>query len=626
MAQIAELTIGIGADIQDFKSKLGKLQQGLTDAGKKMKDMGKGLTLGVTTPIVGMGTAIVMTTANFESSMNKVRAISGATGEEFAALEKQAIDLGGATVFSAKEAADGMSFLAMAGFEVNDIMAAMPGMLDLAASAQMDLASAADIASNIMSGFTLEASQAGYVADVLAKASSSANTDVYQLGEAMKYVAPVANALDISMEETAAAIGFMSDAGIQGSQAGTALRGILSRLTKPSKQAADLMDTLGVELFDAEGNMKSLAGITEEFTEATKNLTQEEKANAIATIFGQEAMSGFLAIMDRGSGELSEFTDELMNSSGTAEEMANIMNSGLAGAWEELSGALETAAINLGKILAPVLEKIAFLITELIGWFDGLSNETKTAILIVAGLAAALGPLLIALGFISMALGALSAPILLVVGLVGGLVAAFIAAYSSSETFRDIVKKAFDAVKRVISQAIKVAVKVIEAGLNAMTTVWERHGKDILSTIETAFKLISSTISSVLTVIGNIFSGFFTLVSDIWTAYGETILMKTQEVFGLIVEAIQIAVANIFLAIQTVFSVIQEFWILHGQTILENTAMVFGAVYEAIRTALETAWEIIQVVWTSLMEFWNEHGERIVETTSTIFTIIYNAI
>jgi len=244
VSKVADLFISIGADIKGFQNSMKTLQSEMKNIGKEMKDVGKGLTLGLTTPIVGMGTAMIMTAANFQSGMNKVKAISGATGKDFEALEEQAKDLGATTKFSASEAADGMSFLAMAGFETNEIISAMPGMLDMAAASGLELADAADIASNIMSGFNMEASEAGRVADFLAKTAASANTDVHQLGSAMSYAAPLASELGISAEETAAAIGFMSDAGIQGTRAGTALRGGLTRLVKPSKEAQGVMNRL----------------------------------------------------------------------------------------------------------------------------------------------------------------------------------------------------------------------------------------------------------------------------------------------------------------------------------------------------------------------------------------------
>ena len=299
----------------------------------------------------------VKTGMDFEAQMSRVKAISGATGEEFAKLKEQAKQLGANTAFSATEAAEGMENLASAGFSTSEIIAAMPGMLDLAASSGEDLASSADIAASTLRGFGLEASSAGHVADVLAKNAAATNAAVVDTGEAMKYVAPVAKTMGIEFEETAAAIGIMADAGIKGSQAGTTLRGALSRIAKPTKAMQETMDSLGLSFYDSNGKMKSLADITEMLETKMSGLTDEQKNQALVTLFGQESLSGMMALMDRGSGEVRKLTDEYKNCDGSAKDMAKTMQDNLSGAVEEFGGSVESLGIEIFENIEGPLKK-----------------------------------------------------------------------------------------------------------------------------------------------------------------------------------------------------------------------------------------------------------------------------
>jgi len=375
--------------------------------GKRVSKVGKDLTTKVTGPIVGLGAASVMTVAKFDEAMSKVAAVSGATGEQLAKLREQAKELGATTQFSASEAAAGMEFLARAGFEVDEIYSAMPGMLNLAAAGALDLGRAADITSNIMSEFSMEASEATRVADVLAKTAASANTDVEQMGEAMKYVAPVAAGLGISLEETATAIGILGDAGIQASMAGTTLRRGLLNLSAPTDSAAAVMEELGLQVFDAEGKMRPLREIIAQLEEGMKGYTEQQKTAALSTLFGTAAVSGWMALLQRGSEDLANFTTELENSSGTSEEMAKIMMDNLSGAFKELKSALEGAAIAFGEVLEPIVRKVSERITELVRWFTGLDEQTKKTIVTIAAIAAAIGPVIFIAGKLITTIGSL---------------------------------------------------------------------------------------------------------------------------------------------------------------------------------------------------------------------------
>lgn len=314
--------------------------------------------------ISAVGGFAIKTGAEFESAMSRVQAISGATGKEFDALKQQAMELGASTAFSASEAAEGMENLASAGFNTNEIMAAMPGMLDLAASSGEDLASSADIAASTLRGFGLEAEQAGHVADVLAKNAADTNAAVADTGEAMKYAAPVAHNFGISMEECAAAIGIMSDAGIKGGQAGTSLRGALSRLAKPTDDMKEIMNKLGLEFFDSNGKMLSLTEQTKMLSEKMSNLTDEERNNALVTLYGQESLSGMLALVQAGSNKIASLTESYKNCDGAAAEMAKTMQDNLKASLEQVGGAAETFGIKVYESMSDDLKSAADTASE----------------------------------------------------------------------------------------------------------------------------------------------------------------------------------------------------------------------------------------------------------------------
>lgn len=364
---------------------------------KSFKSVGEGASkagdtlLKMSVPLVGIGVAAAKVGMDFDSQMSRVKAISGATGEEFEKLRNQAVQLGADTAFNAQEAAQGMENLASAGFNTNEIMSAMPGMLDLAASSGEDLANSADIAASTLRGFGIEAGQAGHVADVLAKNAAATNAAVADTGEAMKYAATPAHALGISLEETTAAIGIMANAGIKGSQAGTTLRGALKGLTSPGKEAAALMEQIGFKAFDTQGKMLPLNQVIANLQKTTKGMTDQQKQSTIATIFGQEAMSGMLSLVQAGPQQLSDLTQSLKNSDGAAKDMAETMQDNAKSSIEQMMGSLETAGIKLEQNFAPTIKAVADTIGNLADKFGQLSPGTQKVIVGFAGLTLAAG-------------------------------------------------------------------------------------------------------------------------------------------------------------------------------------------------------------------------------------------
>ena len=390
--------------------------------GKDLRRTGKIISTRLTLPILGVGIGILKMAGDFEQGMNRVKALSGATGKQFGKLETQAKELGATTQFSAGQAADAMGFLAQSGFTAQQIFEAMPATLNLAAAAQLDLGQSADIVSNIMTGFGLKTEETGRAADVLSKAFTSSNTDLVQLGEAMKLAGPVASAFGITFEETAAILGLMGKAGIQASLAGTSLRGALVRLMNPTKQNAELMAKLGLNVKNAQGGMIPFVDI----------MRQVEKSGAAAEevlqIFGIRAGPTMLGLLKQGSGALAEFSAKLENSVGTAAKIADIQMRGLNGALRAFKSALEAAATSIAG--SGLLKLVTDIVKSIAGWLRELAKVDPELLkwgVIIAGVAAAAGPLIIALGVIAAAISALLSPVGLVVAALAALAAGFIA-------------------------------------------------------------------------------------------------------------------------------------------------------------------------------------------------------
>lgn len=344
-----------------------------------------------------MGVQSVQTGIEFEASMSRVGAIADATNAEFTSLGTTARALGAATIFSASEAADGMSFLAMAGFETNEIIQTMPGLLDLAAAGQLDLASAADITSNILRGYNMHASEAGRLSDILSKTATSANTNVQLLGETMKMAGPVLSSFGFSIEEASAAAGLLANAGIQGSMAGTQLRSSILHLINPSGEAQKIMEALGISVVDEAGHMKSLADILDNVRQSTDHLTAAQRGQVLGQLVGIQAVSGFTALLQAGGDSLRGFTEELENAEGTAARLSQQMTDNLSGDLKELSSAAEEVQLMLYEVFGPTFRTMVQSTTEIVRDFANVIAFVEGNIDTLLPLLAGAGSALIAL-------------------------------------------------------------------------------------------------------------------------------------------------------------------------------------------------------------------------------------
>lgn len=294
---------------------------------------------------------------SFEAGMSEVQAISGASGKDLERLSNKAKEMGATTKFSATESATALKYMAMAGWKTDQMVSGLAGVMNLAAASGEDLGTVSDIVTDSMTAFGLKANQSGHFADVLAKASSSSNTNVAMMGETFKYVAPLAGSMKYSIEDTATAIGLMANAGIKGSQAGTSLRSIITRLVKPPKDAATALNALGISTTKADGSMKPLRETMAELREKFSGLTESQKASYASSIAGQEAMSGLLAIVNASDSDFNKLQKAIDNSSGAAKKQADVMNNNLQGALYDLGSAAESVGIGIYEDIKTPLTK-----------------------------------------------------------------------------------------------------------------------------------------------------------------------------------------------------------------------------------------------------------------------------
>lgn len=476
----------------------------LKEVGNKIGDVGKTLTTKATVPIVTGFTAALKITADFDAQMSKVQAISGATADEFVVLRDKADEMGERTKFSASQAGEAFEYMAMAGWKTEDMLNGIEGIMNLAAASGEDLATTSDIVTDALTAFGLTADDSGHFADVLAAASSNANTNVALMGETFKYVAPVAGAMTYNVEDMAIAIGLMANSGIKGSQAGTALRGILTRLAKPTDEVQAAMDRLDITLSDGDGNMRSFRDIMDQLrnsfdglilpeenfmaslqmldeqfangtlTEKQYHAAQEDliketygaeaalKAQYAAQLAGQNSLSGLLAIVNAAPEDYEKLTAAIDNANGTSEEMAAIMQDNLSGQLEILKSKTEKLAISVGTTLMPFAEKAVGVAQQLIDKFNALSPEQQEIIVKVLGITAVVGPLITILGTLITSVGTimtvLSGPLVLAIG---GAVAAGVLLYKNWDVIKEkgaallsSVKSTFENIKNTIENVV----------------------------------------------------------------------------------------------------------------------------------------------------------------------------
>lgn len=614
-----------------------KIGSNLQSAGKSITSAGKTLTTHVTVPIVGLGTAAVKTTSDFESAMSKVSAISGATGSDLDALNQKAQEMGAKTKFSATESAEAFTYMAMAGWKTEDMLQGIDGIMALAAADGLDLATTSDIVTDALTAFGLSADDSGHFADVLAAAASNANTNVSLLGESFKYAAPVAGALGYSAEDTAIALGLMANAGIKGSQGGTALRSSLSRLIKPTDDAAALMEQYGLSMTNADGSMKSLGEVMEMLRTKMGGLSEAEQAQAAATLFGQEAMSGMLAVINASDSDYEKLTSAIYGADGAAQQMADTMLDNLSGQLTLLKSALEGLAIQFGEILMPYIKQFVQWLQNLVQKLQEMTPEQKEQIVKWAAFAAAIGPVLLAVGKLVTGIGnvisvfgklktaipavkgalvavkgaiaGISAPVVAVVAVIGTLVAAFATLWKTNEEFRNKITAIWNQIKGTFDKLCQGIVdRLNKLGFDfenigeVLKAIWKGFCDFLAPIFEGVFQNIANTFDTIVNVILGILDFFIAIFTGDWEGAWDAIKGIFESIWNGIVAWFQ----NI------------------GNTLLGILDVICGW----FGTTWDNTWNSIKQffvdIWNSIVSFFTNIIDTIKTSVSNFVTTIIN--
>ena len=612
-----------------------KIGSNLQSAGKSMTSAGSTLTKTVTTPVLGLGTAAVKVTSNFESAMSKVSAISGATGGDLDALNKKAQEMGAKTKFSATESAEAFQYMAMAGWKTGDMLDGIEGIMSLAAADGLDLAKTSDIVTDSLTAFGLSAKDSGHFSDVLAKASSSANTNVSMLGESFKYVAPVAGSLGYSAEDTAIALGLMANAGIKGSQAGTALRTMMTNMIKPTDAAANAMQEYGLSMTNSDGTMKTYGQVMDMLREKLGGLDEATQAQVATTIFGKEAMSGALAIINASDKDYQNLTKAIYSADGAANQMAQTMLNNLSGQITLLKSALEGLAIQFGEILMPYIKKFVGWLQSLVQKLQEMTAEQKDQIVKWAAFAAAIGPVLMIFGKLTSSVGSIITTFGKIPGAIkivtGGFTKLATAGKNVFEGFK-LARAGFPgfaaqasklgAAIGGISAPVVAVVAVIAVLVAALVHLWktnEDFRKKITSIwngITSKFKEAGKKITDAINSLGFNFTGIVDVLKSAWEGFCNFIAPVFEAVFGTIGNIIGGIVDVVTGIIQTICGIIKGFkdgdWtlFLDGIKTLFTGAInlllaPFKAVFEAFKGPLTAFAEWWSGVWSGIKEFFS---------------------
>nr|WP_300823683.1 phage tail tape measure protein [uncultured Schaedlerella sp.] len=637
---------GLQREIVETEQKLKALEeqakasgtalQEIAAKGEKLKTVGDNISnagtklLPVTAGVVGLGTAAVKTAADFDSAMSKVAAVSGAAGSDLESLRDKAREMGEKTKFSASEAAEAMNYMAMAGWKAEDMLSGIEGVMNLAAASGEDLAATSDIVTDALTAFGLTAADSGHFADILAAASSNANTNVSMMGETFKYCAPIAGALGFSAEDTAEAIGLMANAGIKSSQAGTALRTIMNNLSGDVKICGSAIGEVTVATTNADGSMRDLSDILADCRTAFAGLTESEKAQAAESLVGKNAMSGFLALMNAGEGDIEKLSSAIADCDGTAAGMAETMQDNLAGQLQILKSQLEELAISFGELLMPAVRMIVGWIQKFVDWLNSMDEGTRKVIVTIALVAAAIGPVLIIVGKVISAVGTimtiipklagvigivqkafaalnavmLANPIVLVIAAVAALVAAFIYLWNNCEEFRQFWIDLWESIK-------EIAIAVWEGLKEFFSAAWEA----IRTTAATVWNAVRDFFSGLWEGIKNIFmtvvNAISTFLATAWGTIKSTVMAVWNAIktfFTTVWNGIKSVIATVVTAISTFLS------------------MAWNGIKNVITTVLNAIKSVVTTVWNGIKNTITTFVNGIKNTVTTAWNNIKSAV
>lgn len=603
-----------GEQLSGFAS--GGVAGALGSIGAAAETAGRALTMHITGKLLDVGQSALQVGMNFDASMSNVYGLMSSLNlsqAQMDALRDTAREMGATTKFSASEAADAMGYMALAGWDDAQVIAGIPGVLNLAAAANMDLAKASDIVTDTMTPFGMAAERAGEAADVFAYAQANSNTTVEGLGEAMKYAAPTADAFGMTLQDTAAAMGVLANAGIKGSQGGTTLNAMLRDMKKNAKNGAIAIGKTKVALTNADGSYRSYAAIIRDIDKATSSMTASQRDAALGAIFGDESLKGILATLKQGPDALDDMTAGLYACGGAAADMAATMGDNLKGDLAILESGAQEMAIALSDWLMPAARGVVQGVTDLIGKFNALDDGTKNTIFRIGAMAAAAGPLLLSGGKVLTLLSGVNP-------LVVGLGAAAALAYTHSDALQGMVAKLGDGVT-AFGAALESGAGFTAAFSAGLTAAFgeEAAGKVLgaIDGIKTAISAVGDVLTTVTDAVGTFLGALFdgeglkqswdnaaAVISGYdWTALGTSILSGVTGALDAAGEWLK----NIFTAGWTAAKGVNWFELgtsIHDgiQTILDTAGGWLKSLFEAGKTAAgEISWaDIGTAIWNGV--------------------------
>lgn len=595
MATLATLVVKLVGDVSGFSSSMDEASSRLRSAGQSMTSAGAGLTAGVTLPIVGIGVAALHMAGQFESSMNMMQAVSGATADEMAQVSDTAIALGSDLTLpgtSASDAALAMVELSRAGLSVQESMDAARGVLQLSAAAQIGNAQAATITANALNTFGLAGTEAATVANLLAGGANASSAEITDMAAAIQASGAVAASMGVPIDSLTTAIALMANAGIAGSDAGTSLKTMLMRLGAPTQESAALMRELGVSVFDASGTMLPMEQIIGQFSSALGGMTMEQRNAALATIFGADAIRAANVVLLGGT-EAFNAMEQAVTAEGQAQMLAAAQTAGFQGSLDGLRSTVETVLLTVG---APFL-------TMLTGWVQWLSNAVGRLaeispgmlnMIVLIGLAvAAIGPLLMVLGsmttglgIVAGAIGFLLSPIGLVIIAVGLLAAAVVQHFGG------------------VQATIQAASEFVQGILTALSGFIQGNQAETMGWVDQAWAQIQTIVTTIINAVEAIIRSVLTVVSGFIDAHGAEIAAFIQRAWTQIGVIVNLALTLINEVITRVLGAIKQFIDQHGTEILAILTTAWNLIQALIQTVLNLIEGIIRVALAIIRGDW----------------------
>lgn len=597
----------------------------------------------------------------FDSSMSKVGAISGATGKDLDALRNKAKEMGSTTKFTASQSAEAFNYMAMAGWNTEDMLDGIEGVLNLAAASGSDLATTSDIVTDALTAMGYSAKDSGKLADVMAAASSNANTNVEMMGKTFQYAAPIVGAMGYSMEDTAEQIGLMANAGIKGEKAGTALRSILTRLAAPPKEAATAMDALGISLTDSEGNMKSLDQVMAELRKAFGGLSETQQTQYAKSIAGQEAMSGLLAIVNAAPTDVDKLSNAINNSNGAAKDMADTMMDNLGGDLTTLGSKFEGVQLALYEKFEPALRSGVDALDKILNAIDFVIKHLDTFTTVISTAATVVGTFLLVLNWGAICAAAANAitavklavigfnatlaanPIALVIALIAGLIVAFINLWKKSEAFRNFWIGLWEKIKSVTSVAWQAISEFFLGAWEALKSAWSNLvtffstlwegikaiftpiaqwiNDNVFAPIKAFFQPLVNFFITSWNIIKELAVGTLEAIKLIWGAvtswFNKKIIIPVKKYFSDLWSGIKDKAKATWTTIKNVWSIVSGWF---NSVIIIPVKTAFTGLWDKLKSGAKNAWSGIKSVFSPVVNWFKDKFTKAWQAVKDVFS------